>query len=43
MTGEFATQKACPYGDLWHEFLAHIAKLELSAKDVTRVLIPACG
>jgi hypothetical protein len=33
-------RKPWRYGDLWQEFLAHIAKLELSSKDVTRVL---CG
>jgi hypothetical protein len=33
-------RKPWRYGDPWQEFLAHIAKLELSSKDVTRVL---CG
>jgi hypothetical protein len=31
-------RKPWPYGVQWREFLAHIVKLELSAKDVTRVL-----
>jgi hypothetical protein len=31
-------KKPWPYGDQWRKFLAHIAKLELSAKDVMRVL-----